>query len=99
MPETTLHSTMFLLIQHGIIQPRSLMIFTFHNVSINTEFEIAMQASRIVTLHSTMFLLILAVEKLGRDAPDSTFHNVSINTERSYQTVNLHYLYIPQCFY
>ena len=54
----TLHSTMFLLIRVVKHQKESLMNFTFHNVSINTETREAIQGVNYNTLHSTMFLLI-----------------------------------------
>ena len=55
----SLHSTMFLLIRLGsAVKKISLLIFTFHNVSINTWTRRSESFTRI-SLHSTMFLLIL----------------------------------------
>ena len=56
--QNDLHSTMFLLIQctpdyGGIID----LVFTFHNVSINTELT-GDRTLLLIDLHSTMFLLI-----------------------------------------
>ena len=58
MAEYTLHSTMFLLIQRGTpITEVQKILFTFHNVSINTK-SIQKPMSMNTSLHSTMFLLI-----------------------------------------
>ena len=58
-----------------------IIVFTFHNVSINTTTGAAQLETMITYLHSTMFLLIretwLNYKLL---AGKFTFHNVSINT-------------------
>ena len=53
----SLHSTIFLLIQHGKLAYKSEKLFTFHNVSINTCRPMS-SAWCLPTLHSTMVLLI-----------------------------------------
>ena len=52
-----LHSTMFLLIRQGLFLYKEENQFTFHNVSINTEYDISGVIDK-YNLHSTMFLLI-----------------------------------------
>ena len=55
-------------------------IFTFHNVSINTD-ENGLWLRDLYTLHSTMFLLIQTFTPLlFHKSTIFTFHNVSINT-------------------
>ena len=54
----SLHSTMFLLIQSSLAgQQEPYSIFTFHNVSINTN-QYSILSPTLFALHSTMFLLI-----------------------------------------
>ena len=56
--KSTLHSTMFLLIQMWSYHNRlQVHIFTFHNVSINTRIKHLIRCKD-RSLHSTMFLLI-----------------------------------------
>ena len=54
---TYLHSTMFLLIREAIVLIVNGVVFTFHNVSINTQLLRYIILCR-CDLHSTMFLLI-----------------------------------------
>ena len=57
------------------------IFFTFHYVSINTEFD-QKYDQLLNTLHSTMFLLILDSIKTGKHTIiHFTFHYVSINTK------------------
>ena len=59
-----LHSTMFLLIHQGNVHDRRKPVsFTFHNVSINTDFWHVLIQLTICPLHSTMFLLIQHIVK------------------------------------
>ena len=78
----TLHSTMFLLIlPDRYIRPDNIIVFTFHNVSINTKSVANLSANR-SALHSTMFLLIPILSFYCKSVSGNfTFHNVSINTE------------------
>ena len=91
---------MFLLIQSVTASFKSPQkIFTFHNVSINTEM-FGNELSLAAALHSTMFLLIQCRGVGGSSVPVFTFHNVSINTRREANAMSkAEYLYIPQCFY
>ena len=58
------------------------IVFTFHNVSINTS-QLTANKHIYKDLHSTMFLLILLVfEFVYAHVVRFTFHNVSINTRR-----------------
>ena len=62
-----LHSTMFLLILgFANILDVYEYLFTFHDVSINTQFQ-CRKVCRDYSLHSTMFLLILMKKNGGRD--------------------------------
>ena len=96
----TLHSTMFLLIRMAFYHRHNeKIIFTFHNVSINTD---KYKDGNVVrwTLHSTMFLLIL-----------TNFHELNLDWLSLHSTMflliprwkdsenNFGALYIPQCFY
>ena len=56
--QTSLHSTMFLLIPIASGHRRKRSHFTFHDVSINTIIMIDMCYFLLYALHSTMFLLI-----------------------------------------
>ena len=88
---TSLHSTMFLLILTALVCSICRFLhFTFHNVSINTEFHIHLLPLR-SSLHSTLFLLIRLVLFNLLCLFCFTFHNVSINTEipPNYVNVNL----------
>ena len=53
----TLHSTMFLLIHGRVFSVIDTTLFTFHNVSINTNI-VVLHSFCQTPLHSTMFLLI-----------------------------------------
>ena len=71
---TTLHSTMFLLIQFSTVRTEILRIFfTFHDVSINTS-SLFNKSYVLTSLHSTMFLLILFAI-FHRQSPDLTLHS------------------------
>ena len=76
-----LHSTMFLLIRWVNRSFKCCSnVFTFHNVSINTN-KAGAESLKKITLHSTMFLLILFHFKFWKNTfCHFTFHNVSINT-------------------
>ena len=78
--DPSLHSTMFLLILVCIGKVCSSLIFTFHDVSINTVIS-HLNSVLITALHSTMFLLI-QTKKNGTVVRTYlfTFHDVSINT-------------------
>ena len=99
--ETTLHSTMFLLILLTAgTKTVTVTCFTFHNVSINTKLAWAISIHK-SPLHSTMFLLIHPAAGITFEYSNYfTFHNVSINTtwQRSKKNRRTD-LYIPQCFY
>ena len=62
------------------MEKKQLKIFTFHNVSINTNRTLLALMLRKLSLHSTMFLLILNQASGYFVVTDFTFHNVSINT-------------------
>ena len=75
-----LHSIMYLLIRdvsNGIVNSN---VFTFHNVSINSKYNLSNIMKR-AYLHSIMYLLIL-VSRFHRIEWRMvfTFHNVSINS-------------------
>ena len=62
-------------------------VFTFHNVSINTEKPAASRRSY-STLHSTMFLLIRSAGvAVLVELASFTFHNVSINTRAPHSPI------------
>ena len=77
-----LHSTMFLLILQiaaNIIGEH--IVFTFHNVSINTERRIRKIGREVLfTFHNVSINTGSAVKRIGL-LIGFTFHNVSINTE------------------
>ena len=77
-----LHSTMFLLILQiaaNIIGEH--IVFTFHNVSINTERRIRKTKREVLfTFHNVSINTGSAVKRIGL-LIGFTFHNVSINTE------------------
>ena len=63
----------------------SQLIFTFHNVSINTYLKNQLP-QRLFSLHSIMFLLIPKLpNNFGSIRFLFTFHNVSINTKAWWQ--------------
>ena len=74
-----LHSTMFLLIQIEKHTGTAPSVFTFHDVSINTNKEMT-EHLLMSSLHSTMFLLILICMIIESLCLIFTFHDVSINT-------------------
>ena len=56
------------------------LIFTFHNVSINSNIQI-IKVHVLLNLHSIMYLLIPSNDATMEDAEEIfTFHNVSINS-------------------
>ena len=70
------------------------LLFTFHNVSINSK-NVPRNVCEKKNLHSTMFLLIRVRELIILQSnPKFTFHNVSINSELEAQNaserINLH---------
>ena len=68
-----LHSTMFLLIhERRIRKTKREVLFTFHNVSINTRLSRTRQDSPLTYLHSTMFLLIPILHNPLYYKPNST---------------------------
>ena len=76
------------------------VIFTFHNVSINTKLSenIRMQLT-IFTFHNVSINTTGTKRKVSIDT-GFTFHNVSINTATGSGTEETAMnLYIPQCFY
>ena len=77
-----------------------LTIFTFHNVSINTELtsqEISILSN--FTFHNVSINTTGTKRKVSIDT-GFTFHNVSINTATGSGTEETAMnLYIPQCFY
>ena len=64
--QTSLHSTMFLLIPIASGHRRKRSHFTFHDVSINTP-SLTTLLTASLTLHSTMFLLILCLEVITQN--------------------------------
>ena len=71
---------MYLLILDSMSSPRRRMQFTFHNVSINSNFKLSLDIDR-PHLHSIMYLLILLSYVTVYSLPHLfTFHNVSINS-------------------
>ena len=75
-----LHSTMFLLIRNLSLISFAFLLFTFHNVSINSRVLASVEVV-LWYLHSTMFLLILTLVTVTVGFPTIfTFHNVSINS-------------------
>ena len=83
--DSNLHSTMFLLILIAEAVLIVLIIFTFHNVSINSHIRYNYSVNE-YNLHSTMFLLILGLLSFDKGNPVVfTFHNVSINSIQQFQ--------------
>ena len=56
-------------------------IFTFHNVSINSQQPENLICAEMENLHSTMFLLIHSAGTTHTGRNRFTFHNVSINSQ------------------
>ena len=71
---------MFLLIPGIINVLKSLWVFTFHNVSINSRRVAPNFCYITLDLHSTMFLLIHICQAMKQKVNKFTFHNVSINS-------------------
>ena len=76
-----LHSIMYLLIRRNKAEAVKLkQIFTFHNVSINSNTEINARCKG-AYLHSIMYLLIrYSAQEYFQLLAKFTFHNVSINS-------------------
>ena len=93
---------MFLLIRTVDTADRFIQsVFTFHNVSINTEIDAKIdEMVADFTFHNVSINTV--AYGMAETAPISvfTFHNVSINTSAILrpQIANI-VLYIPQCFY
>ena len=86
---TTLHSTMFLLIRLGsVVKKIGVLIFTFHNVSINTSLILFTQFDfDFFTFHNVSINTVIE-QSIRILIKTFTFHNVSINTsERVLLTV------------
>ena len=96
----TLHSTMFLLIQYSPLPICGCeYIFTFHNVSINTNCEHDAIGNK-AALHSTMFLLIRTLNPRCRNSLTALHSTMFLLIPFSqFRNKRSSWLYIPQCFY
>ena len=81
MEETNLHSTMFLLIPAGaLLGATTAIVFTFHNVSINSSAEESLALNFVEFTFHTVSINSTGGRLLPETEAVFTFHNVSINS-------------------
>ena len=77
-----------------------IIVFTFHNVSINTTTGAAQLETMITYLHSTMFLLILVGSFVRRGIAGDLHSTMFLLIQRyGVAKATVTKIYIPQCFY
>ena len=83
-----LHSIMYLLIPKAFSVWICISLFTFHNVSINSNYGFIL-IPILLNLHSIMYLLIRSMSHKNKVSLIFTFHNVSINSRTSRRKILL----------